>query len=307
MIGSPTIAVIIIAYDSGRVLRRCLDCLLAQTRRADLIVIVDNHSPAPAYLDEIPPAAAIRLIRLPHNQGFCQANNLAYALARDCNYVLFLNPDAFLSQRFLEEALAWMERPESASVGCLTGTLLGFDIEHGCATGLIDSTGIFQNWYGRWYDRRRGVPTGELVTVAVEEVPAACGALMFCRTRALEDASLRAGEVFDPEFFMYKEDIDLSLRMRAGGWRIVYVSGLLCHHGRGWQGRRLVTWQARYLSTRNELRLCWRNGWRSLPYGLAKYAYVVAIEPIFLALRQSLTRAPGRARDGCGRHPRSRE
>ena len=130
---------------------------------------------------------------------------------------------------------------------------------------------------------------------------------MFCKTQALEDASLRASEVFDPAFFMYKEDIDLSLRMRAQGWRILYVPGLLCHHVRGWQRRRFVTRQARYLSVRNELRLCLRNGGRGLPYGLAKYVYVVAIEPILLSLHRHLTRPPGKARNDGEWRPRYRE
>jgi GT2 family glycosyltransferase len=279
-----------VAYDSGRVLQRCLDCLLAQTRTADRIVVVDNNSPSPSYLDRIPASAAVRLVRLPRNEGYCRANNLAYAMVRDCRYVVFLNPDAFLSERFLEQALSWMEQPDNASVACLTGTLLGFDVERGGPTGLIDSTGIFQKWYGRWYDRGRGAPSHELTTVAAEEVPAACGALMFCKTEALEDVSLRAGEVFDPAFFMYKEDIDLSIRMRSRGWRIMYVPALLCHHVRGWQGRQSVTRKARYLSTRNELRLCIRNGGRGLPYGLAKYVYIMAIEPLLLSLQRHLTR-----------------
>lgn len=278
MTDSPTIAVIIVAYDSGRVLRRCLDCVLGQTRRADLIVVVDNDSPDPSYLDEIPSAAAVRVIRLPRNEGFCEANNVAYAVARECSYVLFLNPDAFLSEAFLEEALARMERPESASVGCLTGTLLGFDIERGRPTGLIDSMGIFQSWYGRWYDRGRGTPAGSIAASGSVELPAACGALMLCRVRALEEASLRPGAVFDASFFMYKEDIDLSLRLRARGWRIVLAPDLLCHHGRGWRGRGAASYWARYFSTRNELRICLRHRWRGLPYSLAKLLYVVAIE-----------------------------
>lgn len=287
MIRSPTVAVIIVVYDSGRVLRRCLDCLLRQTRPADLIVVVDNNSPDPSYLDEVPPAAAIRIIRLPRNEGFCQANNVAYTAARQCTYVLFLNPDAFLSDRFLEGALASMERPEGDSIGCLTGTLLGFDVERGRPTGLIDSMGIFQKWYGRWHDRGQGYPVGSTGENGAVELPATCGALMLCRVRALEEASLRPGVVFDPRFFMYKEDIDLSLRLRARGWRIVLAPNLLCHHGRGWQGRGAASYRARYLSVRNELRVCLRHRLRGLPYSLVKFLYVVSVEQVLLAARSA--------------------
>jgi GT2 family glycosyltransferase len=292
------IAVIIVTYGSEQVLGRCLERIGAQSRQPDLVVIVDNCSPDTSYLENIPAAPPFRLIRLPRNEGFCSGNNIGYGLARACEYALFLNPDAFLSEGFLEEALRWMEQPENRSVGCLTGTLLGFDIENARPTGLIDSTGIFQKWYGRWYDRGRGEPAASLSYATPEDIPAACGALMFCRTSALEETAVRPGEVFDSRFFMYKEDIELSLRMRANGWRVVYLPGLLCHHGRGWQARHVVSYRARYLSVRNELRVCLQNGLRGLPYSLAKFLYVAAVEPILQSLHRPVIPSPETDRGG---------
>jgi N-acetylglucosaminyl-diphospho-decaprenol L-rhamnosyltransferase len=274
-----TVAVVIVAYDSGRVLGMCLGSLQAQTRRPDLVVVVDNNSPDPAYLESVPREPPFELLRRARNAGFCGGNNTGYALARGCKYVLLLNPDAFLSERFIEDALAWMEEPRNARVGCLTGTLLGFDVDTGRATGKIDSTGVFQKWYGKWYDRGQGSSAdADTLRKDPEDVPAACGALMFCRTAALEQVASGTGEIFDPRFFMYKEDIDLSLRLRARGWRIAYWPQLVCHHGRGWQGRALASHRAKYLSALNELRVCWRHRWATLPYSLAKYAYVALLE-----------------------------
>ena len=282
-----TVAVIIVTYNSAPVLGKCLGSLQRQSRAADRIIIVDNNSPEPAYLDRIPTKAPFELVRNSRNDGFCGGNNTGYARARDCDYVLFLNPDAFLSESFLKEALQWMEQPENARVGCLTGTLLGFDVNADRPTGLLDSSGIFQKWYGKWVDRGQGTPwIASLPTQRHgEDLPAACGALMFCRTRALEEVLLGKQQVFDPGFFMYKEDIDLSLRLRARGWRIVYRSDLLCHHGRGWQGRARMSYRSRYLSARNELRVCRRNGLKGLPYSLLKLAYVATMERLLDRLR----------------------
>ncbi len=44
---------------------------------------------------------------------------------------------------------------------------------------------------------------------------------------ALDQAGPAAGQVFDPDFFLYKEDIELSLRLRKKGWRIVYHPGAI--------------------------------------------------------------------------------
>ena len=283
---STTVAVIIVTYDSGHVLGLCLEALQAQTRPPDLVVIVDSNSPDPAYLDSVPREPPLQVLRMSRNEGFCGGNNTGYTLARRCKYVLFLNPDAFLSTRFIEDALGWMEQPGNADVGCLTGTLLGFDVEARRPTGRIDSTGVFQHWYGKWYDRGKGAATTH--TGETEEIPAACGALMFCRTQALEQVALRRQEVFDSGFFMYKEDIDLSLRLRERGWRIVYRPQLLCHHGRGWQGRASASPRAKYLSARNELRVCWRHRWATLPYSLAKYLYVALLERPLLQVARKL-------------------
>ncbi len=85
----------------------------------------------------------------------------------------------------------------------------------------------------------------------------------------------RSGGVFDPNFFMYKEDIDLSLRLRAKGWRLMLWPKLLCYHGRGWQGRRRMPMNTKYLSSRNELRLCLRYRLWGLPYTIFKCAFIV--------------------------------
>lgn len=272
-------AVVIVTCNSAPVLGMCLDSLRRQTRSADLVVIVDNNSAETGYLDEASSKVPFELIRNGRNDGFCSGNNTGYGLARTCEYVLFLNPDAFLSAGFLEEALQWMERAENARVGCLTGTLLRFDVAAARPTRVIDSTGIFQKWYGNWYDRAQSMPWAPRSGQArSEDLPAACGALLFCRTRALEEVALGQRQVFDPRFFMYKEDIDLSLRLRARGWRIAYRSDLLCHHGRGWQDRSNMSYRSRYISARNELRICWRNKLKGLPYSLLKFAYVTTVE-----------------------------
>ncbi|SRR6266404_500513 len=291
--GAPaTVAVIVVAYNSGSVIRRCLDALAIQTRRPDAVLVIDNNSPDSEYLAEIRESDGLRIIRNNINEGFCGANNRGYRLAGDHTYVVFLNPDAFLHRDFIKRAVDWMERPENAQVGILTGTLLGFDI--GCErhTGAIDSTGVFQTWYGKWYDRSQGeawVETG--ASADAEDVPAISGALMFCRSRAIESIRAPNGDIFDRRFFMYKEDIDLSLRVRKRGWRLVYRPTLICDHCRGWRGRQHMSTRARYMSARNELRLCFANNGRGMVYSSLKYLFV-PLEDIFIKLLRLFNHRP---------------
>src|SRR5580692_1344508 len=236
------VAVIIVTYNSGRVLKRCIDALMKQSRRPDTVIVVDNCSSDTCYLDFLSGVPNCQLLKLPRNEGFCGGNNRGFAIARGYEHILFLNPDAFLAEKFVEEAAAIMDDPVNSRVAALGGTLLGFDVAVDRPTGKLDSTGIFQTWYGKWFDRGQGAAysASDQESVSMESVPALCGALMFCRRRALEEVTIRGTEIFDNTFFMYKEDIDLSLRLRHRGWIIAYCAYLHCHHGRGWAGRRAM-------------------------------------------------------------------
>jgi GT2 family glycosyltransferase len=284
----PTVAVVIVTYNSASVLRLCLDALVVQTRRPDSLLVLDNASSDSNYLDEIPPIDGLRIVRNATNEGFCAANNRGYVMVREHSYVVFLNPDAFLHRDFIERAVDWMELPANAQVGILSGTLLAFDIRQKRPTGMIDSTGVFQTWYGKWYDRKQGQKWAEAAdTGSIEDVPAIVGALMFCRSRAIESIRAPNGDVFDTRFFMYKEDIDLSLRFRKRGWRLVYSPTLICDHCRGWSGRRDMSTRARYLSARNELRVCFSNNGRGVVYSALKLLFV-PFEDVFIKLARFL-------------------
>jgi N-acetylglucosaminyl-diphospho-decaprenol L-rhamnosyltransferase len=286
-----TVAVIVVTYNSGSVMRLCLDALACQTRRPDTVLVIDNNSSDSDFLNEVPDGNGLRVIRNDLNEGFCAANNRGYLMVSDHSYIVFLNPDAFLHRDFIERAVEWMERPDSAQVGILTGTLLGFDIRHKRQTGAIDSTGVFQTWYGKWYDRDQGEKWTETRALP-EDVPAITGALMFCRSRAIESIRTPNGDVFDGRFFMYKEDIDLSLRFLKRGWRLVYWPTLLCDHCRGWRGRSNMSTRARYMSARNELRLCFANNGKGVVYSILKFLFV-PLEDIFIRLfRLSSHRSP---------------
>ena len=89
------IAVVVVNWNAGDWLRRCLESLATQERRPDRVIVVDNAS-ADGSLD-----AALRLfprveaIRLDANVGFAAANNVALRACGDCDLVALLNPDAF--------------------------------------------------------------------------------------------------------------------------------------------------------------------------------------------------------------------
>lgn len=266
------IAVIIVTHNSQAVLGRCLAGLRQQNRSCRTVIVVDAGSTSTTYLEELRGQPEIQVFKC-GPVGFSRANNAGYAhCPAGIDYVVFLNPDAFLDDAVFATATACLAK--EPDVGCLTGRLLGYDIQADRPSGLIDSTGIFRAWYGRWFDRGQGIPSRGQYSIE-EDVPAACGAFMFCRKTALDAVALPGGEVFDPDFFLYKEDIELSLRLREGGHRIRYHPHCLVYHCRGWQrNRQRMAYVLRTMAAANEVRLYCKHPSVYMVWAMSKYLLV---------------------------------
>jgi GT2 family glycosyltransferase len=225
------VAVVIVTYDPEPVLEAVVDAVLREPEPRVHVVIVDNASTVTATLDRVEQHHPdIQVLRQPRNVGFCAANNIGWRAVPDASYVLFLNPDAIVTPGFLDGAVRVLEaHPDVAAVG---PKLVQLDTVSMRPTGRLDSTGIEQAWWGRIVDRGQGeLDTGQY-DGPPEEVPALCGAALVARREALEHVA-PDGEVFDERFFMFKEDVDLSYRLTAAGWRLLFVSSLVVQHARG--------------------------------------------------------------------------
>jgi GT2 family glycosyltransferase len=273
------ITALVVSHDSEVVLHRAVAALHAGSQPPDSVVVVDNASRDGSYLDEIEASyPSVKVLRLQVNVLFCAGNNLGMAILDPTHDLLLLNPDAFVLPTFLEEAAAVLAR--DPSIGAVGPKLLGARPEDGIPTGRVDSAGIFQTRGGRFYDRGQGEVDEGQFDDADLDVVALCAAAMLVRREALDDVT-SSDPLFDPRFVMYKEDLDLSFRLRRAGWRTVYDGSLEVLHCRGWNpDRRAMPAWARRRSLVNEWRL-WRRGWtpergrvRALPYLIAKSVVV---------------------------------
>lgn len=274
------VSVIIVTHNSQEVLPRCVQILEQQSQQQRIrteIVIVDSGSEDVSYLDtygEIPNITVL----LKENVGFSRANNAGYqAVSPRAKYILFLNPDAFVTENSLYKALEFLTEKENEKIGCVGARLLGFDRKSGVPTNLLDSTGVFRKWYGRWYDRCQGEKETGQYTLP-EDVPALCGAFLFCRQTMLAQlaSDFPSGKaVFDHDFFLYKEDIELCLRIRKAGWRIVYHPEIQVHHCRGWRkNRQRISYQQRLTAAKSELLLYTKHPSPYILWALFKYLSV---------------------------------
>lgn len=211
-----TVSVVIVNFNGGILLDRCLSHLARQTVKADRVFVVDNAS-TDGSIDTLESRfPELILMRMNANLGFAAGNNVAISKA-DTDWVVLLNPDAFAEPDWLERLLAAAEaNPEVAAFGCR-------QMQHGnpeLLDGIGDGYLISGQVYRRGYGRKMAAP--DLVS---REVFAPCAAAAMYR----RDVLIECGG-FDEDYFCYVEDVDLGFRLRLNGHRTVYVPDAVVHH-----------------------------------------------------------------------------
>src|SRR5580700_3269116 len=111
-----TVAVLVVNWNGGPLLGRCLESLDRQRRRPDHIVVVDNASSDASLELAGQSLHDVQLIRLAANVGFARANNIAAHAAGRFDALALLNPDAFAEPEWLDALERAAERePTSAA------------------------------------------------------------------------------------------------------------------------------------------------------------------------------------------------
>ena len=166
--------------------------------------------------------SATTLIANDRNRGFAAAANQGIAAAR-APFIQLLNPDCFLEPAYCASLMTALELA-GPDFGMATGRLL----LAGDPT-RVDSRGIRMTRSGRHLDIGQGEPDDD--DDADAEVFGVSGAAGMYRRSFLDDTAVD-GQVFDEDFFSYREDADLAWRGRLFGWRAVYVADAVAHHVR---------------------------------------------------------------------------
>ena len=220
---SARVSIIVVNYNSGVYLQRCLACLAAQSILPDKILVVDNGS------SDGSASAAERMAKqdshlaprisfdmVGENLGFAAANNRAVATC-ESELVALLNPDAFPEPGWLAALLAAAHaHPDAAAFGSrqmLDGT-----------PDLLDGVGDVYHISGLSWRAGHGCPLTPADALD-REIFSPCAAAALYRRGALNEVG-----GFDEDFFWYLEDVDLGFRLRLAGYQCRYVSGAVVWH-----------------------------------------------------------------------------
>lgn len=239
-------AVLIVNFNGKQYLAECLDSLLAQTKRPDTIVVVENGSTDGSleFLRERYPQVTVLNQEL--NLGFAEGNNVGIKWLRSTaapDAVALVNNDTKAEPGWLAALVAALE--SDAQLGSAASRML-----YASDPGRINNAGDMPLRDGTGVARGRHLATNDFGEDA--EVFGACAGAAIYRMKALEDAAMD-GDFFDPDYFAYNEDVDLSWRLRKRGWKCRYVADArILHHHSATSGR-YSTW----ILFHGERNRCW--------------------------------------------------
>jgi GT2 family glycosyltransferase len=221
------VTAVLIAWNSARWLPRCLDALGGQRLSGGSVHLVAiDHASTDRSVEILERGNPAALIRNGENRGFAAAANQGIAATAD-PWLLFLNPDVRLESGYIEECVAALERG-GERFGSATGTLYRAEGDEMRALPAIDSTGIRMTRTGRHFDIADPPPARGS---GPREVFGVSGAAGVWRRRCLEHLAV-GGEIFDEDFFAYREDADLAWRARLFGWKSIHVPEAIAYHVR---------------------------------------------------------------------------
>jgi GT2 family glycosyltransferase len=207
-------SVVVVAYNSGHLLWDCIDSI-RRTEPDVEVVIVDNGSTDGAASSVGAEFPAVRVVRSEKNQGFGAGNNLGAARASG-SFLVFLNHDTVVTDGWLEALVGPLL--QDPSVGLVTPkVLLKGDPQRINVAGLkVHLSGL---------SMCRGLGAQRTALDEETEVAAISG-VAFAARREL----FQALGGFDEDFFLYMEDVDLSLRTWLAGYRCLYVPQAVVQH-----------------------------------------------------------------------------
>lgn len=260
------VSIIIVDYNSHQL---TLDCLKSLEEQANTkfnwnVVLIDNGSKEMLVLPKELSPKRYELIRSAANLGFTGGNNLGiyHAIEKyNSDYVLLLNNDTEVDKDFLKNIVRCAEDDHQQGI---VSAKIYFSPGSEYHTESYDESELGNVlWYaGGSVDWRhmaafhRGVD--EVDRGQFDEQDScdfATGCAMLIRREVLEKVG-----PFDKRFFLYMEDVDLSLRAAAAGYELGFCPSAVVWHKNAGSSGGPGTSVADYYQTRNKLLLASKHG-----------------------------------------------
>jgi GT2 family glycosyltransferase len=217
------LTVSIVNYNSGEYLTKCLSSIKEIEDEARInVVVVDNNSTDESSDQAKKKFPQFEFIENKDNVGFGRAHNQVLKNLKT-EYVLLLNPDCLLEKGVVKKILEDFEDESVGAATCkiiLPGDKVDMTAHRGFPTPLASLLYILGD--DSLYHLTKNNPD------TLHEVDAITGAFLMTKKQVLDKSGL-----FDEKFFMFGEDIDLCLRIKKAGFKVVYDPSVKIVHYKG--------------------------------------------------------------------------
>ncbi len=233
----PLLSIVIVAYKSRDEIGPCLASLPRRLAGREVQIVVVDNSPGDGTGDRVRRDFPwVEYLPAEGNLGFGRANNAGYARARG-EFVLFLNPDTVANEAALAHCVARLRAEPQVGLISPRLELADGSMDLACRRSIPSVWDGFCRASGlaaifprtAWF---AGYNLTHLPVDGTYEVGAINGAFMLAPRAALAVVAPDSA-VFDPQFFMYGDDLDLCIRVARAGWRIVYDGRVRITHLKG--------------------------------------------------------------------------
>jgi GT2 family glycosyltransferase len=216
---APRVAVLVLNFNGRRFLDQCFRSVFQNPAPPFDLFLIDNHSTDDSLKFTQTRFPGVNIVKNEANLGYAGAYDRIIR-ELDHDYVVLLNNDTAVAPGWL--GALYGAAAASPRVAACGPRILMMDhphiLDHG--GGLLTIIGSGRD-LGKW-QRDPGPDAG------VREVGFASGCSLFLRRAAY----LEVGG-FDPDYFMYHEDVDLCWRLRLAGYSVRYVPEAVVHHHLG--------------------------------------------------------------------------
>ncbi len=292
---TPSLDIVIVNWNAGPQLAACLASIEATLRQAftlSRVVVVDNASSDGSATGVTLQTVDLVVIDNAQNLGFGVACNQG-AAACSAEFILFLNPDTVLGEQSLNDALRFMADSTHARIGVCGVQLVDAQghIARSCArfptfgSLLTYSLGLDRlslRFFRTFFMREWAHDSDRIVDHVI-------GAFYLVRRSVFESVG-----GFDPRFFVYMEDLDLSKRVSDGGFFVYYLaSARVFHEGGGTSSR--VKAERLFYSLRSRLQYAFKHLGRVS--GVLLLGCALIVEPLVRLVGAAVAGSSGQARD----------